>query len=123
MRMVGIRGATTVYKNEKDEILMGTQELLERLIKENNILEENVVSMIFTTTPDLNAEFPAKACRLMGWTSVPMIGAVEADVPHGIEKCIRILIHAYLPEGHQVKHIYLNEAVKLRPDIVKPDIS
>lgn len=119
MRLYGIRGAITVCENDKEAILQGTNELINEIIKENNIIEENVVSMIFTTTPDLNAEFPAKACRLMGWNSVPMIGAVEADVPHGLGKCIRVLIHVYIPKDQKIKHVYLNDAIKLRPDLVK----
>lgn len=115
MRLYGIRGATTAV-NRSDEILDRTKELLSALFETNRIKEENVVSIIFTSTPDLTAEFPAKACRLMGWDSVPLLGAVEADVPHGVPRCIRVLIHVYLEKGSKVRHIYLHEAVKLRPD-------
>lgn len=119
MRLYGIRGATTVDKNDQAAILQETRRLMEALIEGNRLSEEHVVSIIFTTTPDLTAEFPAKACRLMGWEGTALLGAVEADVSHGLPFCIRVLIHAYLEEDVSVKHIYLNEAVKLRPDLMK----
>jgi chorismate mutase len=118
MRLFGIRGATSVQANTGEEILRETEVLLKALVEANNLQQENVVSIIFTSTPDLTAEFPAKACRLMGWTGVPLLGAVEVDVPHGVPRCIRVLIHAYLEQGSKVKHVYLNEAQKLRPDLV-----
>ena len=119
MRLYGVRGATTVDANEPEQILGRTEELLRALCEANRIEEGNVVSIIFTTTPDLNAEFPAKACRLMGWNGAALLGAVEADVPHGLPRCIRVLLHVYLEKGSRVKHIYLHEAVKLRPDLVE----
>ncbi len=119
MRVFGIRGATSVEKNTPENILAGTQELLTALIEANQIRQENVVSMIFTSTPDLTAEFPAKACRMMGWHNVPLLDAVEINVPHGLPCCIRVLIHAYLEKDHVVKPIYLHQAVKLRPDLAK----
>lgn len=119
MRMYGIRGATTVEKNDKDEIIRETQVLMQNIIEKNNLSEQNVVSIIFTTTPDLNAEFPSKACRLLGWTNTAMLGAVEADVPHGLKLCIRVLVHANLEDKSTVKHIYLKRAVALRPDFAR----
>ncbi len=118
MRLFGIRGATSVKENKKEPIIIETQRLLNALIEANNIKREDVVSVIITSTPDLTAEFPAKACRLLGWNEVPLLGAVEADVPHGIPLCIRILIHVYLEEGSRIQPVYLNEAVHLRPDLV-----
>jgi len=117
MRLYGIRGATSVTKNEKEAIIAETQRLLKALVEANNIKHENVVSIIITTTPDLTAEFPAKACRLIGWHDVPLLGALEADVPHGLPLCIRMLMHVYLEQGSRVKPVYLNEAVNLRPDL------
>jgi len=139
MLLYGIRGATTVLANTQEQILEETQKLMQALLTENglrishgNVFPEKIndgetadanypglVSIIFTSTPDLNAEFPAKAARLMGLEQVPLLGCVEADVPHGLKSCIRVLIHAYLPEGTQVKHVYLNDAVSLRPDLQK----
>lgn len=118
MRLYGIRGATTVAENSKESIIEETQKLLREIIAENNLTEEQMVSIIFTSTPDLTAEFPAKACRLMGLTNIPLLGAVEADIDHGLLKCIRVLIHAYPKDGSNIRHIYLNEAVRLRPDLV-----
>lgn len=118
-RLCGIRGAITVEHNNQDEILQGTRKLLQALIEKNGLSEEKVVSIIFTTTPDLNAEFPAKACRLLGWQETALLGAVEADVPHGLARCIRVLIHAYLEDSQKPYPVYLNEAQKLRPDLCK----
>lgn len=137
MFLYGIRGATTVMANTPKQILEETQKLIQALLTENglqicngNVLHEKIndgdtnnegyprlVSIIFTSTQDLNAEFPAKAARLMGLDNVPLLGCVEADVPHGLKRCLRVLIHAYLPKGTKVKHVYLNEAVILRPDL------
>ncbi len=122
MKLYGIRGATTVSADTPAQILNETQRLLSTIFTANglNITEdqqENLVSIIFTTTPDLHAEFPAKAARLMGLNNVPLLGSVEADVSHGLPLCIRILIHAYLKKKTKIKHIYLNEAVQLRPDL------
>lgn len=116
MRLYGIRGATTVLENTQEAILKATTELLESLIAQNQLEQDNVVSIFFTTTPDLDADFPAKACRKMGWDQVALLGAVEANVPHGLPFCIRILIHAYT-KTERIKHVYLKEAVKLRPDL------
>lgn len=116
MRLFGIRGATTITNNSASEILRETTILLNEIIKQNSLTEDKVVSVIFTTTPDLTAEFPAKACRQLGWNKAALLGAVEADVPHGLPRCIRVLFHAYLDSSQEPKHVYLNEAVKLRPD-------
>ena len=118
MRLYGIRGATSVNENEKEAIIAETQRLLMALVDANNIKQEDVVSIIITTTPDLTAEFPAKACRLIGWNDVPLLGALEADVLHGLPRCIRMLLHVYLEEGSRIKPVYLNEAVNLRPDLI-----
>ncbi len=117
MRLFGIRGATTAKANTPEDILSETTKLLQELIFLNNLTEDKVVSIIFTTTPDLNAEFPAKACRMLGWHNTALLGAVEADVPHGVKRCIRILIHAYLDSSAKLRPVYLNEAVNLRPDL------
>lgn len=117
MRVFGIRGATTVKADEKEIILQETEVLLKEIIRVNELTQENVISIILTTTPDLTSEFPAKACRLMGWNNTALLGAVEADVPHGITRCIRVLIHAYLDPARGAVPVYLNEAKKLRPDL------
>lgn len=116
MRLYGIRGATTVNENNAMSILEQTKKLLEKIINENNLTEDSVVSVLFSTTPDLTAEFPAKACRMIGWNNTALFGCVEADIHEGIRLCIRVLIHAYLPTKNNVRHIYLNNAAILRPE-------
>ena len=88
----GIRGATTADTNTRDDVLGATKALLEELIKANNIDPNDVAAAFFTTTPDLNAEFPAAAARLMGWTYVALMGASEIDVPDAPPLCVRVLI-------------------------------
>lgn len=121
-RIFGIRGATTVAANTPENILTETQNLLQTILQVNAIKNEDLVSIVFTTTVDLNAEFPAKAARLMGLKDVPLLGCVEADVTHGLPLCIRLLLYVYLEKGTEIKHIYLNEAVKLRPDLLENPI-
>ena len=111
----GIRGATTVEANTRKDILAGTKELMEALIEANDIGPDDVASAIFTTTADLNAEFPAAAARLMGWTDVALIGAREANVPDAPERCIRVLIHINTDKAAEELHnIYLHGAGNLR---------
>ncbi|MDD2212812.1 MAG: chorismate mutase [Clostridia bacterium] len=118
-----MRGATTVAANTKENIVAETQKLLQAILQANVIAPEDLVSIIFTTTVDLDAEFPAKAARIMGLNNVPLLGCVEADVLHGLPLCIRILVYVYLEQGTKINHIYLNAAVKLRPDLSQDDIS
>ena len=116
----GIRGATTVAENDPDLILQATRELLEVILKENGgMTPEDVGSAIFTVTEDLTATFPAQAARQMGWSMVPMMCAREIPVPGSLPKAIRVLVH-WNTETSQadIKHIYLRDAVKLRPDLV-----
>ena len=116
----GIRGATTVAENDPDQILQATRELLEAIVKENaDMKPEDIGSAIFTVTEDLAATFPAQAARQMGWNMVPMMCAREIPVPGSLPKAIRVLVHwnTDTPQS-QIKHIYLRDAVKLRPDLV-----
>ncbi len=113
----GIRGATTVEQNTKEEILDKTKELLLQLIAKNNIEKEKVASVFFTATADVNADFPAVAARSIGWVEVPLICAKEIDVPNSLKSCIRILIHYNVEPNTEIKHIYLRGAKALRPDI------
>lgn len=120
MSIRGIRGATTVTENEVDEILQATRELLEAIVKENvSMRPEDIGSAIFTVTEDLTATFPAQAARQMGWSMVPMMCALEIPVPGSLPKVIRVLVHwnTETPQG-EIKHVYLRNAVKLRPDLV-----
>lgn len=115
----GIRGAITVERNSAGEIVTATRELLEAIIRENELDPEDITSAFFTVTQDLNAEFPASAAREMGWKYVPLLCATEIDVPGRLEKCIRILVHVNTSKPQRdLKHIYLKEAVKLRLDLL-----
>ena len=115
----GVRGATTVLENTKEEIVKHTAELLERIINENNIDTENIASIIFTTTSDVYNEFPAVAAReILSLNSVPLLNMQEIDNPNGLNSCIRILIHWNTDLNQdQIKHVYLNGATVLRTDL------
>jgi chorismate mutase len=120
MTIRGIRGATTVSADQPDLILEATRELLEAILDENaGMSSENVASAIFTVTDDLVSTFPAQAARQMGWELVPMLCAREIPVPNSLPRVIRVLVHwnTELPQS-EIKHVYLREAVKLRPDLV-----
>lgn len=111
----GIRGATTVTENTKDAILSGTTELLERLVDENDIQREQLAAAIFTTTRDLNAEFPAVAARQLGWTDVALLCSHEMDVPNALPSCIRVLLLVNTDKSPQeLVNLYLRGAKNLR---------
>lgn len=114
----GLRGAITVQNNTAEEILAATGELLQALIAANEIERDRVASVIFTTTIDLNAAFPAVAARELGWTDVALLNAHEMAVPGSLPRCVRILIHLNTERGpDELRHIYLRDARKLRPDL------
>ncbi|MDQ4074748.1 MAG: chorismate mutase [Chloroflexota bacterium] len=116
-RCRGIRGATTVETNEREAILAATRELLTRMIEANEIDVEDVASVVFSTTPDLNAEFPALAARQLGWYDSALLCTHEMDVPGALDMCIRILIHWNTPKPlAEIQHIYIQGARNLRPD-------
>ncbi len=111
----GIRGAITVENNTKEDIKSATIELLEKLIKENNIKKENISHAIFTLTSDLNAEFPAKFARLdFGWDNIAMMCFHELDAPNSLEKCLRVLVVVNVEDNFEPKFVYLKGAEKLR---------
>ena len=114
----GVRGATTVQEDDREQILNATRQLLALMIRRNEIESPDVASAIFTVTPDLNAEFPALAARQLGWLDVPLLCAHELAVPHSLPMCIRILLHwnTETPQS-EIQHIYLHDAKKLRPDL------
>jgi chorismate mutase len=117
--MRGIRGAVISKNNSKDDILEATRSLLKALLNANPTLKsEDLASIFFTVTPDLNAEYPAHAARQLGWVDVPLLCAREIDVPGGMQKCIRILAmwNTGLSQT-EITHVYLGDAAKLRPDI------
>lgn len=113
----GVRGATTVEGPSREEILAATAELLQRMVQENGIEPEDVASAMFTTTPDLTAEYPALAARLMGWRDVALLCGHEMAVPGGLDRCVRILLHwnTTLPASG-IEHVYIHGAANLRPD-------
>lgn len=116
----GFRGATTVTKNTEEEILTETEKLIRQMIRANKIEPDSISHVFFSLTEDLNAVFPAKVSRqIEGWKHVPVMCMREIDVPGSLEKCIRVMLLANtrLQQG-EVEHIYLNDAVKLRPDLV-----
>ncbi|GAB4265581.1 MAG: chorismate mutase [Thermincola ferriacetica] len=114
----GIRGAITVKENSAREIFNATVELLQELMKENGVEIEDIASIFFTTTPDLNAEFPALAARELGWKYVPLLCAREIDVPKAMSGVIRVLMHVNTTKKQdEIKHLYLRDATKLRPDL------
>lgn len=120
MPIRGIRGATTVTADEPDLILQATRELLEEILQENEGMQpEDVASAIFTVTDDLVSTFPAQGARQMGWGLVPMLCAREIPVPNSLPRVIRVLVHwnTDVPQN-EITHVYLREAVKLRPDLV-----
>jgi len=115
----GIRGATTVEEDTQAAILEATEELVREIVAANGIASEDVASALFTVTPDLRAEFPAAAARRMGWTLVPLLNFTEIGVPGRLARCIRVLIHVNSAKVQaEMVHVYLREAVSLRPDLV-----
>lgn len=124
MRCLGVRGATTVPENSREEMLKATRELLALMIRRNGIEAEDVASAIFSTTTDLNAEFPALAARQLGWYDVALLCTHELDVPGSLRRCIRVLLHWNTNKRpDEIAHVYIREAVALRPDRSKyPEI-
>ncbi len=113
----GIRGAITVEKNDAEEILAATRELLEAVVRLNDLHPDDVASVYFTTTVDLNAAYPALAARQMGWYDAALLCGHEMAVPGGLPLCIRVLIHWNTTRtAQEVVHVYMREAVSLRPD-------
>ena len=115
----GIRGAITVGENDREAILDGTRELLEAMVEANGVETDAIASCHFTTSPDLNAEFPAEATRrLEGWKYVPLLCGHEMNVPGSMQKCVRILLHVNTDAAPQdIQHIYLRDATRLRTDL------
>ena len=116
----GVRGATTVQSNSRDEILLATRQMLALMIRRNDMDSTDIASAIFTVTRDIDAEFPALAARQLGWLEVPLLCGYEVAVPGSLAMCIRVLVHwnTEKPQG-QIQHIYIHDAVRLRPDLSK----
>ena len=114
----GIRGAVRATADTREAILDATSELLRALQEANGFVLEDVESAIFTSTPDLTADFPAHGARRLGWLDVPLLGAVEVAVPGSLTRCIRVLLHVNTARLQaDMRHVYLREARGLRPDV------
>ena len=116
-RLWGVRGAAQAARNDADSILAATTELIHELIVRNGLAPEDFVSVIFTCTDDLDAEFPAVAARNLGLSAVPLLCAREIHVPGALPRVIRMLLHYYADPAMETKHVYLREAVSLRRDL------
>ena len=113
----GVRGATTAEANTREAILTATSELLSLMIEANRIDPDDVASAIFTTTIDLDADYPALAARALGWHDVALMCMHEMNVPHGLKRCVRVLLHWNTEvAARDVQHVYIKGAVNLRPD-------
>jgi len=117
MRCRGLRGATTVPANSPNDILEATTELLSEMMQVNDLQVDDVASAYFTTTRDLNAEFPAVAANSIGFTDVALLCGHEMEVPGSLGMCLRILLHINTEKAaSELKHVYLRGATVLRPD-------
>ena len=115
----GIRGATTATANTRDAIFDTTRELLDAIVRANDVCVDDIASAVFTVTPDLDAAFPASAARSQGWDHVPLLDVCAPHVPNDLPHCIRVLIHWNTERAQkEIVHVYLREAKKLRPDLV-----
>jgi chorismate mutase len=114
-----VRGATTVASDEPANIRAAVTELIEAILNDNDIVPADIVSAVFTATPDLVSEFPAHAARLYGWTDIPLLCAQELPVTGALPRCIRVLLHAETKrQRSEIKHVYLRDAVLLRADLL-----
>jgi chorismate mutase len=116
-----IRGATTVGADDPTEIRTATAELLQQLVRQNELAASDIISAIFTLTPDLRSEFPAHAARELGWHDVPLLCTMEIPVPGALGHCIRVLLHVETTRDRAaIRHVYLRDARTLRPDWAGP---
>lgn len=116
-RVIALRGATSVERNDAEQILAATGELLGELIDRNGLAPEAIISCIFTATADLDAAFPAQAARELGLRQVPLLCAREIPVPGSLPRVIRLLMHCYAEQGSVARHVYLRAAGALREDL------
>lgn len=118
--MRGLRGATTVNENKEQEILEHTKQLIQDMVRENEVDVEMISHVFISVTSDINAVFPARALRLLeGWTYVPVMCMREIEVPNSLEKCIRVMMVIHTEKKqNEIKHIFHNQAVVLRPDLI-----
>ncbi len=116
-RIRGVRGATRVDRDEPGVIREVTRELLRELLDRNSATFSQVISAFFTVTPDLTSEFPARAARDLGWVDTAMLCSVEIPVPGAMQRVVRVLLHLEMPGDATIRHVYLNGAEELRPDL------
>lgn len=116
-RLFAVRGAAQAEANQPEAILAATRELMEELIGRNGLAPEDIVSCLFTTTEDLDAEFPAVAARDLGLTMVPLMCCREIPVPGSMPRVIRVMLHFYAVAEHEPEHVYVGAAQKLRTDL------
>jgi chorismate mutase len=116
-RVVAIRGAIDVQGDSPRDIRAAVTELVREIGTRNAIAQKDIISAMFTMTPDLVSMFPAEAARAAGWSDVPMLCSTEIAVPKALDRCLRVLVHAYLSEPKKVEHVYLGAAIRLRPDL------
>jgi chorismate mutase len=120
MAVRAIRGATQVDADDREEILAATRELVTAVMERNELHHDDVISILFTATPDLVAEFPALAARELGFGDVPLVGATEINVAHALPRVLRLMAHVETPRPRaDVQHVYLRGAVALRRDIAQ----
>lgn len=112
-----VRGAITVPEDTREAIHAATVEVLRAMLERNGLVADDLVSLIFTATPDLTAEFPAVAAREIGLSAVPLICAAEIPVPGSMPRCIRVMLHSYAPAEVEIRHVYLRDARQLRLDL------
>jgi chorismate mutase len=117
MRLFALRGAVSVDRNQRDDVLARTAELMREVMSRNDLAPEAIVSCVFTATDDLDAEFPALAARQIGLDRVPLLCAREMSVPGALPRIIRVLVHYHAADDHQPRHVYLGEARVLREDL------
>ncbi len=120
MWLRGVRGATVAKANAREAIVEATREMLLKLVEVNGIEHDDIASAFFSTTRDLNAEFPAIAARQIGWSDAALMCMHEMDVPNSLPMCVRVLVHWNTTKrATEIKHIYMNGAEKLRPDLIR----
>ncbi len=112
-----VRGAITVPRDTPQDIADATRELLRTIAERNELVHDDLVSIIFTMTHDLTSDFPAVAARSLGMSDVPLLCTQEIPVPGSLERCIRVLVHCYAPRERRIRHVYLREARQLRTDL------
>lgn len=117
-RVRALRGATTLDVDDREHMVERTQELIHLLFERNELVEDDLVSIVFTATSDVTCGFPALAAREAGFVHTPLLCARELEVEGGIRRCVRVLVHAYTPRSKdELRHVYLHDARQLRTDL------